>query len=318
MNEYSESSPSTINDKIDVVFAAYAEDAEQLRHVYFLVESIRTFAGKFRNAPVWVYLPGNLLREDTLAAEQLTRLKAELRVSEAPAEAREFYFAGKVFAAGDAEVAAAGLARLLVWMDEDTIVLREPGDIDLPDGVAFAYRPVMHNRSGSLYGQPPNPYWKRIYDKLGLADADLFPVVTPADSQKIRAYFNSGLLVVRPERGILRAWPKDFATLYSDPDLIRMCDENITNKIFLHQTALVGAVLNIVSRAETMELPDVYNYPIFFHRQWEAAREFESIEDVVTLRYDVYFRNPDPEWRSKLRGPDDRIAWLAERLGTEE
>jgi len=301
--------------KVDLIFAAYAEDGEQLRHAYYLVESIRAFAGKYRNAPVRIYLPGRLLQSDSSAPERFAALNAELRISEAPPEALNFYFAGKVFAAGDAEADADDEARILVWLDEDTVILSEPNDFDLPDGVAFAYRPVMHNRSGALYDQPPNPYWQRIYEKLNLGDADLFPVVTPADRQTIRAYFNAGLLVVRPEKGILRRWPKDFKILYSDPELIRMCDDDVVNRIFLHQTALVGSVIHAVSKDEMMELSDQYNYPIFFHQQWDAAREFGSIEDVVTLRYDVYFRDPDPAWKDKLKGPDHLVAWLAERLG---
>ncbi len=315
MTSASDTSPHSPGEKIPLVFAAYAEDQEQLRHAFYLVESIRAFAGKYRTAPIWIYLPAPLLEAEMSAAERFAALDAELRVSETPREARRYYFAGKVFAAGDAETAAVDVAHLLVWMDEDTIILREPIDFDLPEGTAFAYRPVMHNRSGALYDRPPNPYWSRIYEKLAVAEKDLFPVVTPADGQKIRAYFNAGLLVVRPERGILRQWPGDFAVLYSDPELIRMCDEDITNKIFLHQTALVGAVLNTISKNELMELSGWYNYPLFFDQQWEADREFGSIEDVVTLRYDVYFRDPDPEWKQKLTGPDHLVAWLAERLG---
>jgi hypothetical protein len=317
MNDSSEYSSKNSQSKTAVVFAAYAEDDEQLRHAFYLVESIRAFAGVYRDAPVWIYLPGRLIQADTSARERFAELKAEIRISETPDDARAYYFAGKVFAAAAAEAAAAGLARLLVWMDEDTIVLREPSDFDLPDSVSFAYRPVMHNRSGSLYDRPPNRYWSRIYEMLAVADTDLFPVVTPADRQTIRAYFNAGLLVVRPERGILRKWPEDFEILYTDPELIRMCDEDITNKIFLHQTALVGAAVNTVSQGEMLELPDRYNYPIFFHQQWDAAKEFGSIEDVVTLRYDVYFRDPDPEWRQKLKGPAHLVAWLAERLGAK-
>jgi hypothetical protein len=64
-----------------------------------------------------------------------------------------------------------------------------------------------------------------------------------------------------------------------------------------------------------VELPDRYNYPIFFHQQYETAGEFGSIENILTLRYDVYFRNPDPEWSTKLKGPSKLVDWLKERLG---
>jgi hypothetical protein len=173
----------------------------------------------------------------------------------------------------------------------------------------------MHNRSGTLYGQPPNEFWNRIYDKLKIDNSLLFPMVTPADQQKINAYFNAGLLVVRPELGILRAWGESFKVLYEDSVLAKMCENDITHRIFLHQTALVGAVLHSLGQDEMVELSLQYNYPIFFHHQFDATSAFESIEDVVTLRYDIYFRDPDPQWASKLKGDAQKIAWLKARVG---
>jgi hypothetical protein len=140
-------------------------------------------------------------------------------------------------------------------------------------------------------------------------------MVTPADRQTIRAYFNAGILVVRPERGVLRKWSRDFAVLYGDSVLADMCRENVTYRIFLHQTALVGAVLNTLKQGEMQELSESYNYPLFFHHQYEAEKEFDSLDEIVTLRYDVYFRDPDPNWKQKLRGPAEITNWLIARLG---
>jgi hypothetical protein len=297
-------------------FATFAGSTEQLQHVYLLAESIRQFAGQFREAPIRVYLPQGF---DTTASEvlpKLVSLQVEIRKSSAPQESRWLYYAEKVFAAAVAERDAEGFSAVLVWLDEDTIVLQEPAELVLPENVVFGYRPVMHNRSGSLYTDPPDSYWSRVYDRLAIDVASLFSMITPADRQTIRAYFNAGLLVVRPERHILRRWAEDFTRLYADRSLIDMCEKDITRRIFLHQTALVG-VVNHVSRDEMIELPETYNYPLFFHEQWEAADEFGSIENVVTLRYDTYFRDPDPDWRNQLRGPDHLVAWLSERLGSD-
>jgi len=301
-------------ETVSVIFAAYAANEEQLQHALYFAESVRTFAGRFRTAPIWLYMPGDVLKEGSGFIDSFESLKVELRISDAPPEALRFYYAGKVYAAGDAETAADGKTDVLVWVDEDTVVLDEPGSFHLPDSISFAYRPVMHNRSGSAWDRPPDAFWRNIYDRLAVTDADLFPMTTPADNIRIRAYFNAGLLIVRPERGILRKWSRDFEVLYTDSVLADMCDKDIEKKVFIHQTALVGAVLNTIPREEIMELSDRYNYPIFFHRQYDAAREFGSIEDIITLRYDVYFRSPDPDWREKLRGPQDRVDWLVERL----
>ena len=299
----------------NLIFAAYAESEEQLQHIVFTAESIREYAGRFADAPLWVYMPQTLLDKGMPVLERLRRTGAEIKTSDTPEDARWFYYAGKVFAAAEAEREAAGRGAVLVWMDEDTIVLNEPSAFDLPDTVAFAYRPVMHNRSGTLHGQPVNPFWKRIYELLKLDPEAQFAMTTPADKQQIRAYFNAGLLVVRPEKEILRNWAKCFQTLYRDSTLAQMCREDVVNRIFLHQTALVGAVMPAVGQEQMTELSDDYNYPMFFKRMYGAEEEFDSVENIVTLRYDIYFQNPEPDWSEQLKGDPAKIAWMKERLG---
>ncbi len=294
-------------------FATYIEAAEQLQHVALLAESIRTFGGRFGTAAILVYSTDDLAA--TVSAS-LRTLGATVVSCCAPMAARSWPYAGKVYAAAGAEASAEGATDVLVWMDEDTIVLDEPKEFELADSVTFAYRPVMHNRSGSLNSEPPDAFWSRIYEVLEISETALFPMTTPADRQVIRAHFNAGLLVVRPERQILRRWAQSFETLYGDGPLAAICGADRTRAIFLHQTALVGAVLNTVERREMIELPDTYNYPIFFDHQYESARAFGSIQGVFTLRHDTYFRDPHPEWANKLSGPADKISWLRSRLAS--
>jgi len=303
--------------KQKLIYAVYAPSDEELAHVYFLAESIRQFAGRFSEAPIRVYVPENSKIDRNSWKNKFAGVGVEIRSSNAPKESLWLYFAGKVFAASQAEADAENDAEILVWMDEDTIVLDEPSALLLDDKRGFAYRPVMHNRSGSAFDYPPDKFWSRIYQLLEIDDGLLFPMTTPADQVKIRAYFNAGLLAVRPEHGILRNWATGFMTLYSDPILIEMCKNNVTHKIFLHQTALVGAV-KLLDRKQMVELPDSYNYPLFFHHMFEAAREFESLDGISTLRYDVYFRDPDPEWETKLKGDPEKIVWIVDRLGKKE
>lgn len=297
-----------------VVFATYVEAPYQLANAYRLTESLRTFGGAWRNAPVWVYKPDDATIDDGALLAKLRDLGAEVHSSHTPETARWFFYGGKPFGAAAAEEAAAGRTEILVWLDEDTIVLQEPHEFDLAPGVSLAYCPVMHNRSGTLHGAPPNPYWHRIYEKLALTDEMLFPMVTPADEQKIRAYFHCGALAARPEQGILRGWARDFETLCGDSVLVAMCKEDRNNRVFLHQTALTGAVLHRLQPREMVQLSSRYNYPIFFERQYAAARRFDSIEDVATVRCVVSAEKLGPDWAAQLSGPTDRISWLREHI----
>lgn len=297
-----------------IIFAIYAESAGQLLNICRLAQSLRAFGGRFNQAPVWAYVPDHITIDDEEIPDQLRDLGIEIRPSHTPGAARWFYYAGKPYAAAAAETAAQDQTDILAWLDEDTIFLSEPGDFNLSPNHSFGYRPVMHNRSGSLYDSPPDAFWGRIYEILSLPDDKLFPMVTPADRQKIRAYFQAGVLIVRPEKGILRRWATDFEILYKDNDLAEMCRQDANKRIFLHQTALVGAALNTVERGEMVDLSERYNYPLFFERQYGAAQPFDSIEDVVTLRLVVSSKNLDPDWPGKVIGPSEKITWLKDHL----
>jgi hypothetical protein len=297
-----------------VGFASYAADPTELRHTVYLAESVRAFAGDLRQSRIRIYAPAALLDAQPELRGQLAAAGAEALPAAAPADALDIPFAGKVFAAAQAEQDAAGHEEVLAWLDEDTVVLGFPRDLLLSVGVSLAYRPVTQRLIGSPAAEPPDEFWRAVYRKLAVPDSALFTVVTPADSQTIRAYLNAGLLAVRPERGVLARWAAAFAALYRDPEMVEICRRDRYRFLFLHQAALAGAVLSGVPRRELAELPAGYNFPIFFREMYGAKREFRDLTGVVTLRYDVYFRDPAPDWPARLTGPPAVIEWLAARL----
>lgn len=310
-------SNSTDTTQAVAVFATFAETEEQYRHALILAESIRKFAGNLHDAPVWIYTPEGSPLLDGGWPQKAAAFDAVVKTSTAPEDALWFYYARKVFAAAAAEAAATNHADILIWMDEDTIVLEAPLEFMLKPNHNLAYRPVMHQNIGSLYDEPLDAFWSRVYDKLSVPDAAVFPMQTPADRKILRPYFNAGILVVRPERGLLRHWAECFPVLYQDRVFREMCEQDHLKRIFLHQAALTGAILNQLKPEEMTELSARVNYPIFFKAMFGAVEEFDNLDGVVTLRYDAYFRNPDPNWAEKLRGEPTRIEWLKLRLADE-
>jgi hypothetical protein len=301
-------------NKHAIIFAAFAEDEEQLYHTLVLAESIRTFAGRYKDAPIWIYVPERLIEMENRMHQKFDSLDVDIKTSQVPDAALVFYFSRKVFASAKAEAEADGNAEILAWLDEDTIILKEPKEFILRKDIHLGYRPVMHKNIGLLYSEPLDAFWSRAYSKLSVREESVFPMVTAADQDTIRPYFNAGCLIVRPERGLLRKWAENYPFLYADPVFIDMSRNEIYKRIFLHQAVLTGTILTFIQRDEMQELPQAYNYPIFFDVMYGAKKEFGSIRDVVTLRYDVYFRKPDPGWHKKLEGPEDVIEWLKERL----
>jgi hypothetical protein len=306
-------SAASAGGPLSIVFATYAEDAASLRNVALMAESIRTFGGACSGQPIRAYMPADLAGDRETEA-MLEGLGVEIRPSETPEDALWFYFAGKVFASAAAEKDATGEAEILAWLDEDTIMLQEPREFLLPEGKTLGYRPVMHKNIGTLQTDAIDTFWGRVFGLLGVPDSSLFPMVTPADGDTIRPYFNAGCLIVRPERGVMARWAKCFQTVYRDSLLADMCRDDSKRRVFIHQAALAGAILANLDRDELIELSPSINYPIFFEQMFGARRTFDDLTGVVTFRHESYFKLPAKDWDKKLKGPADRIAWMKEHL----
>jgi hypothetical protein len=299
-----------------IIFATFAEQQSDLERIRIMIKSIRTFAGRFKNAPVWVYLTEGLLASESDVLEEIQSLGAEFRLGQAPEEATWFYFSRKVFASAQAEEEAAGKTDILAWLDIDTIFLQEPNEFLLPRGKSLGYRPVMHRNISPLYDEPLDEFWERAYENMSLRESLAFPMVTVADGDKIRPYINAGCLIVRPERGLLRKWAEMFSLLYKDPVLKEMCWQDESKRIFIHQVALSGAVMRYLKRDEMLELSSRINYPLFFGEMFGAKKDFHDINGVVTIRYENFFNNPPTHWDRIIGGPLDRIAWLKAQFQT--
>ncbi|MCU0607341.1 MAG: hypothetical protein MUF78_07980 [Candidatus Edwardsbacteria bacterium] len=297
-----------------IVFATYAEDDTDAAAALTMAESLRGFGGSLSDAPLWLYCPEEKPELAAAVAGRAAELGVAVKASPTPEPAREYYFAMKVYAAAAAEsAAAAGRHPLLAWLDPDTVVVREPAAFLLKPGTALACRPVMHRLIGSSYDGPADEFWARAYRAMGVAADRIFPVTAPVDGAVIRAYFNAGMLVARPERGTLRQWPAQFERLYTDGFFREQCRQDQRRRVFLHQVALAGAVLTALTRAEIALLDESYNYPFFFFDQYPADRRPASLDDPVTLRHDLRMFQ-DTEFYRRAGDGSAIIAWLERRL----
>jgi hypothetical protein len=302
------------SNKQSIIFYSYADNPDEVHYLVPLVESIRTFAGKYKDAAIWIYMQPELIEQEASIIQKLISCNVVVRDVEIPLEADWFFLSGIVFAAARAESEAVGKTDILVFLNYDSVFLDEPDEFNLPTGKKLGYRPVMHKNVGLLFSEPLDSFWTQIYKIMAVDESVLFLMVTPADGDTIRPYFNAGLLVVRPDTEILGKWAEYYEKLYSDTLLRKMCEMDVRKRIFLHQTALTGAILNHLSRDEIIEFSNRFNYPVFFREQFGAKKDFHDITNVITFRHESYFKNPDPDWEKKLIGPPEKIDWIKEHL----
>jgi len=281
-------------------------------NVLLLTESIRAFAGSLSGAPIWCFVPEYGEQPSEVVMERLQALDVSLIPFEMDREVAEFPFTGEACAAALAESRGLGDVNFLVWLNGNTLLLREPRDFLLPEGKSLGYRPVHHINVGSRLEEPLDPFWTQVYRLCRVPEDAVFPMRTHVDGETIRPYFNAGFHVTRPIRGLLRAWRDTFLGVYEESDLQDLYQQDRRYTIFVHQAVLSGVIMSTLKFDEIQELPGEYNYPIHLYDDDITDHRPVTIEKLVAIRHEGFYG--DPGWREKMPAGEPLKQWIAQRL----
>ncbi|MBN1486194.1 MAG: hypothetical protein JW981_01055 [Anaerolineae bacterium] len=292
----------------NLVFAFMAVPGMSEAEAVTLADSIRTFAGKLSQNPIWVLVPKMDKALDKKTIKALRALDAQIISFDIEPAALEFPLAAKAFAAAEAESQAQGYARILTWMDTDVLVFNPPTPLLLEQGMALGYRPVDHTLIGSLYDKPLDAFWSLIYAECRVPEEKIFPMLTSVDRNRLRPYFNAGILVVRPEYRVLRTWRDNFQRLYRDARFETFYEEHVLYRIFMHQAVLSGTILSLLDASELQLLPHRINYPLNLHHEYPEGSRPDYINTLISCRYDTLFQ--DEKWPQVFQIQEPVKSWL--------
>ncbi len=161
---------------------------------------------------------------------------------------------------------------LLCVLDSDTLFLAEPTALLLGADDSFGARPVDTKGSCSVGpGDVFEPYWSELSRLAGVSVEEVGWLRTTVDGVRVRASYNGGLMVCRPELGVLgraaelfgasvergltpRKEPIDFVTGTGrvDPNASRWWGSS---------QAVMSVALAALGHG-VVELPSAYNVPI--------------------------------------------------------
>jgi len=272
----------------DLIFACVLGTGEAENEALRLARSIRTFAGRFCFNPIWMFSQSAESDLPEATRRELFSLGVRLVTFDMDPAAGSFFFAAYVTAASLAEALAQGEASYLAFMATDTLILQAPTEFLLPAGRSMGGCPVHLKLLGSAYDAPVDNFWALIYHHCHVNPEQAFAMQTIVDEQVVRAYINSGLLVVRPERGILRAWQSNFYDLYRLPEFEAFYRQHELYEIFMHQAVLAGSIIALLKPEEFQVLPFEINYPMHLHSKVTATRRPTNLSRLITCRYEDY------------------------------
>lgn len=295
----------------DLIFALLLHAGEGEADALRLARSIRTFGGMYCFNPIWMLSQSN---EDELTDEtrqQLYSIGARLVTFEAGSNQPTFAFKTYVSAAAIAEGLAQGETSCLVFMASDTLILQEPAHFILPIGKSFGGCPVHLKLLGSGFDEPLDDFWSLVYSKCSVDQQKVFAMQTIVDEQWVRPYFNAGMLVVRPERGLLRCWQSNFERMYQLPEVQQFCRRSELYEIFFHQAVLAGSLLSSLHKDELHQLPLEVNYPLHLHSRMAVKRRPSEISQLISCRYEEFSETfSDPSVQELLSTDQALKAWL--------
>jgi len=295
----------------DLIFACELGTGEGEKAALRLARSIRRFGGEYSFNPIWMLSRRSEADLPESTRQEMFSLGTRLIAFDMHPEGSDFFMADYVTGAGLAEGLAQGETSFLVMMATDTLVLQTPSALILPGGKSFGACPVHLKLLGSGYNDPIDEFWRLIYHHCQVDVEQIYPIQTVVDEQQVRAYFNAGLLVVRPERGLLRSWQANFERLYQLPEFEAFYQQSESYEIFMHQAVLSGSVLCALKPEEFHPMPFEVNYPLHLHARVPAARRPGNINQLITCRYEDYGESfGNPEVNGMIQIGEDLKDWL--------
>ena len=288
-----------------------------------LCESIRRFAGRHRDGPIFAFAPRPGLGVDAATQRRLADLGVEYIDAPLNTACLDYAPANRVFAGGYAERHAR--TDFLIVLDSDTVWLDEPA---LPLDADAAARPVDSKGSATRGpGDRFEAYWETLARMAGTT-LDRLPIVhSTIGNERIRVSYNAGLTVVRRDKGILTRCAELFAaSLSAGMRPYRGTGMNIyasTGEVGREGSEFWGssqAALTLAIWATTdrvVHYPDCYNVPLHLIAADGAIDPRWRAQPPVHLHYHYMFGERHHEVAMELLAQlglaDDRRQWLLER-----
>jgi len=248
-------------------------------------------------APVWAYSPRPGIKVAGWIRDLMDHF--EVRHIEEPLNERnaDYPLANKPIVLAHAEEQAD--TPMVVFLDTDILVWREPAAFVLSDGTDVALVPDSTKTTASAGPDDPyDPYWMKLYELTG-ATARPY-VTTNLTGERVRGTWNSGVIPIRRAAGIARHWRETMLRLLAD-------DFSPPDAVYLRENNLLSAIA-AAHYERFQELSFAYNYPV---QNWGAmTAKGIAPEEAVLWHYQPFFDRVFRRFATRMDGAHTRPARL--------
>lgn len=289
---------------MSLAFLACVEKGNLENQALLLFRSIRKFAGKYSDAPIYSFQPrvGPALKKETLKAFDKLGVIHSTKILNI--RHHTYPIGNKIYVCAHAEKNLS--EDVLVFMDSDTVFLGEPGDLDLPDGVAVAVRPSDNkNRGSSGPGDHMEAFWQKAYEITGAPPGQF--VETVISKERLRAYWNAGLIAARRDQGVFGRWREDFLKLSKSRKIY-------SKKNIIDQVSLAMTLSRIPEKVRILDYHYNYSLPKRIHMSPPMSEA--DLDTLVQIHYHRWFNRPGflKLLEPQLNTETEAFIWLERQL----
>ena len=284
-----------------VAFIACVEHGKLEAQASLLFRSLRRYGGADRDARAVAFQPREGPPLDAATTSLFQELDVELITERLNVDFHHYPIANKVFASAWAERHLD--VDVIVFLDSDTFFCGEPTELHLGAGASAAVRPVNRKNRGSAGpGDKNDAYWLELYRLLGVEPGRFCE--TAAERERIREYWNAGLIVARREDGVFARWERDFLTLMERQHIPKNGLNNVD------QFSLAGTLTAYGDRVCVLD--GRYNYPLPMRAELLEPLRSAPLEELRHVHYFRWFQKPGflDALEPALPADSEMVAWL--------
>ena len=273
---------------IPIALIMCTEGGQLERESLLMVESFRRFGGDLKDTPIYSFQVRDKNDVSTPTLKTLESFGVKHQKVVLNHKYPDYPLANKPLLCAYAEQNID--AEILVFLDSDLVFFSEPKEFLLTAEYDVGIRPEHEKMIGSEGKEDPNDeYWQHLYQLAGVGDKEMF-VTTTVDRQKIRAFWNSGVVAVRRSAGIFTAWRETFLKLLEE-------GSTIDSKNFYYEQSALSATICAKTNRIWQFSPN-YNYPIHSHNPIIESQRMKSFKDIVCI-HDHLFRSRKEWYRER-------------------
>lgn len=228
-----------------------------------LCESIRRFTGRYRDCTIYAVSPRQGHTPDPATLREYGRLGVRHIEEDLNRAWSDYPYINTLYAAARIEDEVQGYARTLVLVDTDTLFLDVPTaafELDSPWEIAMCPTHSLSAEIAIPVGHPITEFWQNVFRISNVEPSELWSVLTLLDRREIYAYFNNGLVSVRPGLRVFRD-TLEVAERAARDGYFTSLPRGSLERFYLDQALLTATIVK-VGAEHVRILGDKYNFPI--------------------------------------------------------